>query len=204
MSLIQHIYFHNRRNMEDFIPIYVPETGKGFAIGYIHSTKVELIMKECNIFSLKINKKGSQYLTFLPELEFYEGRTKAIKKVGKFLVEKKEIRKLRREYYAASETFLSRPNFHFDRALCSYFGFTARGVHINGYVERNNQLFMWIAQRSKNRSVGGGKYDNIIAGGQPRRLSLLENVIKEALGNKKFDLNMTERITKPGCSSVTF
>ena len=42
----------------------------------------------------------------------------------------------------------------------------AYGVHINGYVETDAGLELWVARRSKNKPTWPGKLDHIVAGGQ--------------------------------------
>ena len=39
---------------------------------------------------------------------------------------------------------------------------------------------LWIGVRSNNREVAPGKLDNMVAGGLPVGLSLMDNVVKEA------------------------
>ena len=42
----------------------------------------------------------------------------------------------------------------------------AYGVHINGYVETEAGLELWVARRSKDKPTWPGKLDHIVAGGQ--------------------------------------
>ena len=74
----------------------------------------------------------------------------------------------------------SRPLFLIDRAAVQAFGFSAVGVHVNGYVRAPDGLHVWIAERAAGRHSYPGMLDNMVAGGQPAGLSLMENVVKEA------------------------
>jgi 8-oxo-dGTP pyrophosphatase MutT (NUDIX family) len=71
------------------------------------------------------------------------------------------------------------PLFSLDRAHVPLLGVQAFGVHLNGIVRRPDGLHMWIARRADDREVAPGKLDNMVAGGQPVGLGLMENVIKE-------------------------
>lgn len=67
-----------------------------------------------------------------------------------------------------------------DRRAIPHFGIRSFGIHLNGVVETATGLEMWIARRALDREVEPGKRDNMVAGGQPAGLSLMDNLIKEA------------------------
>lgn len=85
----------------------------------------------------------------------------------------------RDERYAVAENYGDEPLFLLERAALSFLGMTGYGVHINGYVEQPDGLYMWIAKRSINKPTAPGQLDQIAAGGQPYNVGLMENVIKE-------------------------
>jgi len=66
-----------------------------------------------------------------------------------------------------------------DRGFAPAFGVRAYGVHVNGFQRRKDGLHLWIGTRATDRMIKPGKLDNMVAGGQPAGLSLIENVIKE-------------------------
>lgn len=41
----------------------------------------------------------------------------------------------------------------------------AYGVHMNGYVEKESQKFLWIAKRSDTKQTFPGMLDHLVAGG---------------------------------------
>ena len=58
--------------------------------------------------------------------------------------------------------------------ICAAVSLTqAYGVHINGYVETEVGLELWVARRSKDKPTWPGKLDHIVAGGQVRSCVLL-------------------------------
>ncbi len=86
----------------------------------------------------------------------------------------------RDENYPVLTAWGREPFFEMERAAVRRFGVRAFGVHINGYVRRaGGGLDMWIGRRSADRAVCPGMLDNMVAGGQPAGLGLMENVIKE-------------------------
>ncbi len=85
----------------------------------------------------------------------------------------------RDEKYAVRQNFPDETIFLLERAALSFLGLTGYGVHINGYVKKDDQLLMWVAKRSMSKPTSPGKLDQIAAGGQPYNVSVWENVIKE-------------------------
>lgn len=84
------------------------------------------------------------------------------------------------ERYAAVRRWGDEAAFTVDRAVVSLFGLRAHGVHVNGFVRAPDGLKLWIGKRAEDKSVAPGKLDNMVAGGQPAHLSLMDNVVKEA------------------------
>lgn len=85
----------------------------------------------------------------------------------------------RDERYAVSQHINEAPLFLLERAALSFLGITGYGVHISGYVEKNDGLYVWVAKRARTKSTSPGKLDQMVAGGVPYGISPLENVIKE-------------------------
>lgn len=90
-----------------------------------------------------------------------------------------QLKGWRNERYAVVEHYGDPPLFLLERAALSFLGLTGYGVHINGYVEKPDGIYMWIAKRAATKPTAPGKLDQIAAGGQPYAIGLMENVIKE-------------------------
>lgn len=56
--------------------------------------------------------------------------------------------------------------FQMERAAVPMFGVKAYGVHVNGYVIKGDEMFMWVAKRSPTKQTWPSKLDHIVAGGQ--------------------------------------
>ncbi len=66
-----------------------------------------------------------------------------------------------------------------DRAAAAYFGVRAFGQHLNGFVRKQDGLYMWLGRRARDRLIYPGSLDNMVAGGLPWGVSLEENLHKE-------------------------
>lgn len=67
-----------------------------------------------------------------------------------------------------------------DRGAIPVLGLAAEGVHLNGLVEREDGLFLWVARRSMSKRLDPGKLDHLVAGGMSTGLDPQTTVIKEA------------------------
>ena len=66
-----------------------------------------------------------------------------------------------------------------ERAAVPHFGVRAWGVHMNGFVRREDGLHMWVATRARDKPTYPGMLDNTVAGGQPIGIGPHDNLIKE-------------------------
>ena len=82
--------------------------------------------------------------------------------------------------YPVTADWHTQPSMQIERAACPYFGIRAYGVHMNGFVRTPDGIYMWVARRDPTKKTYPGLLDNMVAGGQPIGLSLLENLAKES------------------------
>ncbi len=118
--------------------------------------------------------------------------SEAIEAFFKGYFAKQQLNGWRNERYAIRNHFCDEPVLLLERSVLSYLGLTGYGVHINGYTQKNGELFMWVAKRSADKPTAPGKLDQIAAGGQPHDKSLFENVIKEC----EEEANIPEALAK--------
>jgi hypothetical protein len=85
----------------------------------------------------------------------------------------------RDEPYAVCARWGTAPLFQMERAAVPLFGVEGYGVHVNGFVRDGDQLKMWIGKRSLTKPTGPGKLDQIVAGGLPAGIGVMDNLIKE-------------------------
>ncbi len=95
------------------------------------------------------------------------------------------------------ENFGAKSFFNIQRSLLSIFGFPQYGVHCNAWSKINGITYFYLAKRSKKLDDFPNLYDNLIGGGQPTGISIIQNLKKEAFeeaGIKK----ISERKLKRG------
>lgn len=170
------------------IPSYIVEDGivdfqiDGMTVGKVTKQVAKLLCesvpKDDAIFIFHPEKK----LLNLTEKagKTVEERSDAVMTVMKKLKDSGVITGWREELYPVAQGFYDEPMLLVERAAAPFLGILQYGVHINGIVKDEfGQEKMWIARRSAQKSKYPGMTDQIVAGGQPAGLSLIENVVKE-------------------------
>lgn len=84
------------------------------------------------------------------------------------------------ELYPVVKKFGEVPRMHIERAATHYMGVISFGVHVNGLVRKADGVYVWVGKRTMDKPFWPGKLDQMVAGGQPAGLGLMENVIKES------------------------
>lgn len=171
MSFLDHIALCNTHDLSNYVSLVVD----GDAVGHIRKDNLAHLDRFPDVFV-----RSDQSVSLAPNIESYEDRTAAVDMVVRALFEDGVLTGWRGEPYPVGGQWGGPHAFEVERAAAPFFGARAYGVHINGYVRKENGLHMWIARRADDRPVCPGQFDNMIAGGQPVTLSLKENVIKEA------------------------
>jgi len=171
MSFLDHIALCNTHDLSNYVSLVVA----GDAVGHIRKDNLAHLDRFPDVFV-----RSDQSVSLAPNIESYEDRTAAVDMVVRALFEDGVLTGWRGEPYPVGGQWGGPHAFEVERAAAPFFGARAYGVHINGYVRKENGLHMWIARRADDRPVCPGQLDNMIAGGQPVTLSLKENVIKEA------------------------
>ncbi len=176
MSFLDRIREINRHDPEDFTP-FVVESRR---IGAVRNDRIELLLSATDA----IVRAGDGSLAFAADMaaggpDAVAARNDAMADAAGRLSEAGGIARLRGELYPAARRFGETPAFVIDRAAVPFFGLRAWGVHLNGYARRDGALHMWVGRRAKDKPTYPGRLDNMVAGGQPAGLGLVENLVKE-------------------------
>ncbi|KAJ9548922.1 hypothetical protein OSB04_021465 [Centaurea solstitialis] len=161
----------------EFIPFVIEDQ----IVGYIHNGFLDHLNKFKDVFTcIKDNTYGSQYghVTLQSALKTPQSRTEALGNVVKCLGEE-VIPGIRNELYPVTSSYGGQVYFSLERAAAPYFGIKAYGIHMNGYVERDGQKYLWAGKRSETKPTYPGMLDHLVAGGLPHGISCEENVVKE-------------------------
>jgi isopentenyldiphosphate isomerase len=171
MSYLDRIQSCNNFSTENYLPFMINDE----LIGWANNSFIDKLQNFRSVFEIT-----SEELRFVPELTNQELRTQAISPIIDALHQQGVIESWVGETYAVTNTFGEAPFFQMERAAVAYFGVRSYGVHINGLVNKSDGVYIWVARRTKAKPFWPGKLDQIVAGGQPAGISLMENVIKES------------------------
>ena len=170
MTLLARVRTCAQYRASDFRPFVVA----GLSIGQIREDDVVELTDFGDVFDftdreiqLKSNVRG------------FAERTRVMDKVARTLRDRGLIAGWRDEMYPAAPKFGDPAVFDIERAAVPFFGICGYGVHINGWVKTEDGPMMWIGRRSLTKPTGPGLLDQVVAGGLPSGMALMENVIKE-------------------------
>lgn len=194
MSFMDHIEACNAHELGNFLPFVV----SGERVGWIKKDVAPMLGDYPDVFDMESVQDG---VTLVPELDDYDNRTAAVGDALRDLSRAGVITGWRDEAYVVGTSFTGPHLFEMERAAVPLFGVRAYGVHINGFVRDGERLLMWIGRRAEDRPVCPGQLDNMIAGGQPAGLGLMENVIKEAQEEASVPRELAERAIPVGAIS---
>ena len=163
MALYDHIVACNAHDLGKFRRFVVA----GEPVGWVRHDLAEKLDPWPQIFALT----GDE-VSVLDGVGGVEQRSRAIAEVCETLAAQGKLPPNRAELFAVSPGYGDAPLMRLDRAWVPAFGVTAYGVHLNGYVDTPAGPELWLGRRSPNSLVDPGKFDNMVAGGQPADLTL--------------------------------
>ncbi|KAL5201262.1 hypothetical protein ABZP36_035616 [Zizania latifolia] len=182
----------------DFVEFIVEDQ----VVGYIHKGFIEYLRDFHDVFMVVSGNNGSntvERVTLHSSLRTPDERTNAVGNVIKNLGEL--IPGIRNELFPITSSYGMPVYFSLERAAAPYFGIKAYGVHMNGYVEKDGQKFLWLAKRSDMKQTYPGMLDHLVAGGLPYGISCEENVIKECEEEAGIPRSISSNATSVGAIS---
>ncbi len=171
MSLLDRIEACRRWSPEDYLPFLVD----GRRVGRIRRDFAPQLAPFGEVFDL-----SDAAVALKARFDDFESRTAALHEVIVALAEAGVKLRLRDEDYAVHADWSEPPLLRLERGAVPLFGTCGYGIHVNGFVRRDDGLHLWVGRRAMDKATAPGKLDHIVAGGQPYGLSLLENLIKES------------------------
>jgi len=195
MSFLARIREINQHDRSAFTDLIVDDQ----TIGAVRRDRTALLLAHSDIFV----PAAGDALTFTRGLATPEARTAAVATVADSLAADGAIPALRREIYPAKRRFGDAAAFLIDRAAVPFFGVRAWGVHLNGYTYRQGALHLWIGERAMDRPTFPGMLDNMVAGGQPAGLSLMENLVKECAEEADLPADLARQARPVGAITYT-
>ena len=170
MSFLDHIRACNQQDLSRYRPLHVG----GAVAGYVRQDMADAIAPYGEVFHVT-----DSAVILADHLRTFAERTGAVESVLSTLKTSGIMLPWRNEPYAVTVAPGGPALFVMDRAAVPLFGIRAYGVHLNGYVRRNDQTFLWIGRRSRTKHTYPGMLDNAVAGGLPHGLTARECLVKE-------------------------
>jgi 8-oxo-dGTP pyrophosphatase MutT (NUDIX family) len=132
----------------------------------------------------------------------FEGRTAVLAEVVQGLVDDGVVPYLHGEQYPVTAGARAEARCLVDRACAPFFGMRAFGQHLNGFVRTSRGIEMWVGRRSADRRLYPGRLDNLVAGGLPHGVALIENLRKECMEEAGMHPSLADRAV--GVGAVTY
>jgi hypothetical protein len=194
LSFLDHLSICNVRDMSRFRPFVVA----GEEVGWIKEPFLTALAEFPKLFRIDGRK-----VELDPKLATPDARTNAVEPALRKLAARGLIRAWRDEPYPVVSAWGLPSLMRLERAAAQHFGIRAFGVHLNGYVRDGAQLSMWIGKRALDKPNYPGMLDNMVAGGQPAGLTLIDNLVKEAHEEANIPEALARRAVSVGAISYT-
>ena len=164
----------NQYNPDDYVPFFIDST----VLGYINREKTGVLKPFGSVFVFT-EFQGREAVTFHPDINDFDQRTKAADEVAKSWYQSGVITSWVGEQYNVNTGFNHTPFFTIERAASSLLGIKKYGVHLNAWVEQQGEIYLWVARRAKDKPTFPGKLDHLVAGGHGVGYRIEETMIKE-------------------------
>ncbi len=192
MSFIERLNACNHFNRQSVLPFLIDHQ----QVGWIKKTHLSFLMNKTKFFQLDTD--SVQLTDFLND---YEKRTQAITEVVSDLRQEGVVSDWRSELYPVAPFYGQQPLLALERSVAPFFGIKTYGTHLNGYYEKDNQIWVWIAQRASHLKFAPNKLDNLAAGGLSLGLSPQENMFKEAIEEAQISTDLLSNMRSVGAVS---
>jgi len=166
----RHFIACNQHNLNRFAPLFIGSA----RYGYVVKELAALLPRETGVFAAR-----GEGIALVSPSDSFTARSEALIHAARW-VASCYGKPLRSEMYAVVEKWGDEPVAQIDRAAVPWFGTRAWGVHVNGFVRKQDGIYLWVGERAADRPADPGKFDNMIGGGQPIGLTLEQNLCKEA------------------------
>lgn len=189
MSFLDRIAACNTHDLAGFRPFEVA----GARVGHVRPEFAARLAGFADVFEVT---DAAVWLN--PALDSFEARSTAVAPIVRALSDEGLLPGWRGELYPVAPGFSDPPLLRIERAAVPAFGVRACGVHMNGFVRKDDGLHMWIGRRAKDKPTFPGMLDNMVAGGQPLGIGLRENLVKECAEEANIPRSLAEEAVSVG------
>jgi hypothetical protein len=170
MSLLDRIAYSRHRDAARFRPFVVADR----RVGWIGDALADRLRGFPATFAV-----DERAVRLVDALTAFDSRSGAVAEVVHRLREEGWFPGWRDEVFPVGTAFHAPPLLQLERAAARHFGIRCYCVQLNGLVEGEGELQMWIARRALSKPIGPGKLDQIVGGGVPAGMALRACLIKE-------------------------
>jgi 8-oxo-dGTP pyrophosphatase MutT (NUDIX family) len=193
MSLLDRIESCHRHDLGRYMPFKVGVE----RIGFMRPDLARELRRFPSVFRI-----GDEAVSVAEHLDSFDYRSAAIDSVMRELRQEGFVRGWRDELFTISSHYGGEPLFDLERAGVPLFGVKAYGVHVNGYVQRDGEIWLWVGRRAADRPIEPGKLDHLVAGGLPSGVRPFDNLIKEAAEEASIPKELARR-ARP-CAALSY
>lgn len=143
-------------------------------VGWLNAEARERLHQETSLF-----EEYGDSLRLSPRLGDFASRSQALVALVKQLAAEGRIHPPLGEHYPVTAGDRDAALCRLDRTAAGFFGVRAFGQHLNGFVRKGERIWMWLGRRARDRLIYPGRLDNLVAGGLPHGIGLMENLTKE-------------------------
>lgn len=194
MAFLDHIHACNRHDPTAYLPLIIA----GAPVGMVGRPAAARLALDAEVFTVVHDT-----IVMNPALDTFDKRSLAVDALLPDLEKCGLINRIKGEMFRVGTEFHAPPLMQMDRGAIALFGVKAYGVHMNGYVRRPDGLYLWIARRALDKQAHPGKFDNMVAGGQPFGLGLKANLRKEAAEEAGIPADLADRALPVGMLAYT-
>jgi 8-oxo-dGTP pyrophosphatase MutT (NUDIX family) len=192
MSFLDHIHSCNSYDLRSFLPFYI----EGQRVGYVRPEILEVLLRSTGFI------RTADGIIIDTKYGTFEDRSFLFDEAAERLVKAGLANMAGDELYALKNSWEQPTLAAFNRGIAGALGVRSYGVHVNGYKKQiNGDLALWTGVRAIEKAVAPGKLDNMVAGGQPIGLSLMENLIKEAFEEANVHKSLARSAKPVSCIS---
>ncbi len=181
----------NQYNPDDYLPFFIDAS----ILGYIHKDKLNVFKPFESVF-LFSEFQGREAVTFQTNVNDFNSRSRAIAEVARSWYQSGVITSWVGEQYNVNTGFNQPSFFTIERAASSLLGIQKYGIHLNAWVEKEGELYLWVARRAKDKHTFPGKLDHLVAGGHGAGYRIEETMIKECAEEANVPENIAQQ-SKP-------
>lgn len=192
MSLIERINSCHRHDLGRYRPFTVADR----RVGFMRRDTAQQLTRYPSVFRV-----GDDDVSVAEHLDTFDYRSAAIDSVIREMRQDGLITGWRDELFPVAESYGQAPLFDLERAAVPLFGVKAYGVHLNGYVRRDGDIWLWVGRRAATRPIEPNKLDHLVAGGLPAGMKPFDNLIKEAAEEASVPKELARRARASGALS---